>query len=142
MNFLKILTTGFILLVSSIFLAVSMGAFLAPGEVLEYLGLQAISDSAFNSIRSYYGGLNLAFAGFLFYAGFKMQKTALGFISLYTIGFLIGRVYSFFAEGAASAFVIRWTVIETILFFTSFLLIRAMLRTQKQAGVSKIEVQS
>ncbi|PWL30076.1 DUF4345 domain-containing protein [Roseivirga spongicola] len=142
MNFLRILITGFILLVSSIFLAVAMGAFFAPGEVMQYLSLQPVSDSAFNSIRSYYGGLNLAFAGFLFYAGFRMQKTALGFISLYTIGFLIGRVYSFFAEGVASAFVIRWTVVETILFVISFLLIRALLKTPEQAGTSKIEVQS
>lgn len=132
MKFLNILVTAFIILVSTIFLAVSMGAFMAPEQVMEYLSLQPISDSAFNSVRSYYGGLNLAFAVFLFYAGFKMRKTALGFISLYTIGFLIGRVYSFIAEGAASAFVIRWTVIEFILFTVSFLLVRALIQESKK----------
>ncbi|HEY9117420.1 MAG TPA: DUF4345 domain-containing protein [Roseivirga sp.] len=141
MKFLKILTTAFILLVSSIFLAVALGAFMAPERVMEYLSLQPLSDSAFNSIRSYYGGLNLAFAGFLFYAGFRMRKTALGFISLYTIGFLIGRVYSFIAEGVASAFVIRWTFVEFILFVVSFILIRALIKVSKQERELGLKIQ-
>ncbi|WP_420388261.1 DUF4345 domain-containing protein [Roseivirga sp.] len=139
MNFLKILTTGFILLVSLIFLAVSLGSFLAPEQVMEYLSIQAVSDSAFNSIRSYYGGLNLVFSLFLFYAAFRMQKTALGFISLYTIGFLIGRVYSFIAEGVANAFVIRWTAVEVILFLVSFLLIRAMIDRSSESSESRLD---
>jgi len=118
-----------------------MGSFLAPEEVMQYLSLELLSDSAFNSIRSYYGGLNLAFAGFLFYAGFKMRKTALGFISLYTIGFLIGRVYSFIAEGVASAFVIRWTAVELMLFLVSFLLIRALIKSTKRERELNLEIQ-
>lgn len=141
MKFIKILTTAFILLVSCIFLGVAMAAFMAPEQLMQYLGVEPVSTSAFNSIRSYYGGLNLAFAGFLFYAGFKMRKTALGFISLYTIGFLIGRVYSFIADGITSAFVIRWTFVEAILFVVSFLLIRALIKASKEQRELELKIQ-
>lgn len=127
MKVLKIVSTTFIVGVSLIFLAVAMGSLMAPERVMDYLNVQALSDSALSSIRSYYGGLNLALAIFLFYAAFNMRKAALAFIALYSGGFLFGRIYSVFAEGIPSAFVIRWTTIEFILMVVSFLLVRAMI---------------
>jgi len=134
MKIIKYISTTFIVGVSLIFLAVALGSLLAPEKVMDYLNVQALSDSAYSSIRSYYGGLNLALAMFLFYGAFKMRKAALGFIILYTVGFLFGRVYSVILEGIPSAFVIRWTVIEFILFVVSLALIRTMLSTTKKRG--------
>jgi len=127
---LKFVSSGFILLVSIIFFTVGLGALLAPETVMSYLDVEAVTDSAKNSIRSAYGGMNLAIGLFLFYGAAYLRKTSLALISLYMIGFLIGRVFSFIADGfTANLFVINWTVVEIILLVVSSVLFKSMLKT-------------
>lgn len=134
MKLIKTATSGFIIFVSLIFLAVGIGAIIAPELVMKYLKVQALEESAFNSIRSIYGGLNLAFALFLAYGAVNMRKSALGLIILYMSGFLFGRIYSFVLNGISSNFVLNWTFLEFSLLTISFVLFRNLVKVTKGRG--------
>lgn len=139
MKLIQTATSGFIIFVALIFFTVGMGAIVAPDLVMNYLKVQALEESAFNSIRSIYGGLNLAFALFLAYGAINMRKSALGLIILYMSGFLFGRVYSFVLNGISSKFVLNWTFLEVALLIISFILLRALVRTNKvQRKVARV----
>jgi len=47
-------------------------------------------------------------------------------------GFLFGRVYSFVLNGISSKFVLNWTFLEVVLLIISFILLRALVRTNKE----------
>ncbi len=132
MKLIKTATSGFIIFVALIFFTVGLGAITAPEMVMDYLKVQAIDESAFNSIRSIYGGLNLAFALFLAYGAMNMRKSALGLIILYMSGFLFGRVYSFILNGINSKFVLNWTFLEVALLIVSFVFLRALVKASKE----------
>ncbi|OEK02898.1 hypothetical protein BFP97_15805 [Roseivirga sp. 4D4] len=132
MKLIKTVTSGFIIFVSLIFLTVGVGAITAPEMVMSYLKVEALDDSALNSIRSIYGGLNLAFAIFLAYGAINMRKSALGLIILYMSGFLFGRIYSFLLNGLNSGFVLNWTFLEAALLIVSFVLLRALVKASRE----------
>lgn len=131
MTLIRKFSTAFIVFVACIFLAVAMAAFMAPDMVMDYLKVQAIDESAYNSIRSIYGGLNLAIAVFLAYSAMSMRKTGLGLITLYMGGFLLGRLYTFLEQGIHSSFVLNWTFLELVLFVASALLLRRLVRADR-----------
>ena len=132
MKLIQKLISAFIVFVAAIFFVVSMGAFFAPDMVMNYLQVEPVGAGAYNSIRSIYGGLNLVFALFLAYTAVNMRKTGLGFIALYMSGFLIGRLFSFVATGVPNNFIINWTVIELGLLVASVLLLRGIIKIQKE----------
>jgi hypothetical protein len=132
MKLIKIVASSFIGFVAFIFLAVGMAAIMAPEVVMEYLKVEAIGESAFNSIRSIYGGLNLAFALFLAYGAVNMRKEALGLIILYMSGFLFGRIYSFILTGINTTFLLNWTFVEAALLMVSVVLFRALAKVSEE----------
>ena len=137
MKALKFVSSGFILLVSIIFFTVGLGALLAPETVMSYLDVEAVTDSAKNSIRSIYGGMNLALGLFLFYGAAYLRKTSLALIALYMVGFLIGRIYSFVIDGfSVNLFVINWTIVEVILLAVSLVLFRSMLKNNTEESLN------
>lgn len=132
MKLIKFATTSFIGFVAIIFFTVAMGAFMAPEMVMEYLKVEPVEESAYNSIRSIYGGLSLAFALFLAYAAAYMRKAGLGLIILYMGGFLLGRIYSFIELGLHSQFVLNWTFVEAALLIVSVLLLRKLVKASRK----------
>lgn len=132
MKFIKIITTAFIGFVSLIFFTVAVAAISSPDMVMETLKVQALDASAYNSIRSVYGGLNLAIGAFLAYGAMYLRKASLGLIVLYMGGFLFGRIYSFMVNGLSSKLVLSWTFVEAILFIVSLLLLRSLVKARKE----------
>lgn len=132
MKIIKKLSTAFIAFVSFIFFAVAVGAIASPEMVMRALKIEALDESALNSIRSIYGGLNLAIAAFLAYGAVHMRKASLGLITLYMGGFLFGRIWSFLANGLSSKFILSWTFVEFALFVASMILLRHLVKAKKQ----------
>lgn len=122
-----IFSTVFLVFVGLAFLNVAIQAFINPQTVMDFVSVHLDNISARNSIRAYYGGVNLAFGIFLIYGAFKMKREALLLAILYGGGFLIGRIYSIFTEGIPSTFIITWLCIEgtlTLVSITLFYLLR------------------
>jgi hypothetical protein len=129
MNKIDLITKIFLGLVGLAFLNVAIQAFINPQAVMDFVEVALNNISAKNSIRAYYGGVNLAIALFLIYGAFKMQKEALIIASLYSGGFVIGRIYSIMAEGMPSKFILTWLCIEGVLTIVSLWLL--FLKTKK-----------
>ena len=105
------------------FLNTAIQAIVNPQATMDFVEVVLGNVSAKSSIRSFYGGVNLAFAIFMIYGAFKDQKTALTISALYCSGFAFGRFYSLAAEGMPSSFVITWMVLETFLAALSWYLL-------------------
>lgn len=118
-----ILTRLFLVLVGLAFFNIAVQAILNPQSVMDFVSVQLGNISARNSIRAYYGGVNLAFAIFLVYGAFKMQKEALILVLLYCSGFVFGRLYSIITEGEPSTFILTWLGIESLLAILSLWLL-------------------
>jgi Domain of unknown function (DUF4345) len=123
MDKIKVFTKIFLVLVGLAFLNVAVQAFINPQSVMDFVGVDLNNISARNSIRAYYGGVNLTFALFLIYGAFRKQSVALTLAALYGGGFVIGRIYSIIAEGQPSSFIFTWLIIEAILTFVSVTLL-------------------
>ncbi len=123
MSKISMVTKVFLVIVGLAFLNVAIQAFINPQTVMDFVSVNLDNISARNSIRAYYGGVNLSFALFLIYGAFKMQKEALILASLYGAGFVIGRLYSILTEGQPSAFILTWLSIESILTIASLTLL-------------------
>lgn len=130
MKTIHFVITLFLILVGLAFLNVAIQAFFDPQAVMDFVAVHLDNSSARNSIRAYYGGVNLAFGLFLIYGGFKMKKEALLLASLYGGGFVIGRLYSMITEGMPSSFILTWLVIESILALISVLLLTRLKKVQ------------
>lgn len=113
----------FLILTGLAFLNIATQAIANPQSIMDLVAVQLGNVSARNSIRAYYGGVNLAFAGFLLYGAFKMKKEALILVFLYCGGFVVGRLYSILTEGKPSSFILNWLVIESVLTIISLLLL-------------------
>ncbi|ASZ13691.1 DUF4345 domain-containing protein [Chitinophaga pendula] len=120
---IQTITKVFLSLTGIAFLNIAVQAILNPQSIMDLVSVQLDNISARNSIRAYYGGVNLAFAIFLLYGAFKMQREALTLVFLYCSGFVAGRLYSILTEGKPSAFILNWLVIESVLAILSFLLL-------------------
>ena len=129
MKNLNLITKIFLILVGLAFLNVGIQAFINPQSVMDFVSVDLNNINGRNSIRAFYGGVNLAFALFSIYGAFKMNKEALIFISLYGGGFVLGRVYSILAEGLPNNFILTWLIIESVLTIVSIFL---MLKLKKQ----------
>jgi hypothetical protein len=123
MNSTEKITRIFLILVGLTFLNVAIQAFINPQSIMDFVNVTLDNVSAKSSIRSFYGGVNLTFALFLIYGAFKAKKEALILTILYGGGFVLGRIYSIFAEGLPSHFVLTWLGIELILTSISIFLL-------------------
>lgn len=126
MSKISIIAKVFLIIVGLAFLNVAIQAFINPQTVMDFVSVHLDNISAKNSIRAYYGGVNLTFALFLIYGAFKMQREALILASLYGGGFVIGRLYSILAEGQPSSFILTWLAIESVLTLGSLTLINLL----------------
>jgi Domain of unknown function (DUF4345) len=116
----------FLIIVGLAFLNVAVQAFIDPQTIMDFVSVHLDNISARNSIRAYYGGVNLAFALFLIFGAFKMQREALILASLYGGGFVVGRLYSILTEGQPSTFILTWLTIESALTLISLTLLYRM----------------
>lgn len=117
---------AFLLLVGAAFLSIAIPAFINPQSIMDNVQVTLGNASALNSVRAMYGGVNLFFGFYLLYAAFKKQETGLLLVFLYGGGFVVGRIYSLFAEGNPSPFIIQWLCIESTLTILSILLLRKL----------------
>jgi hypothetical protein len=121
---------AFLLLIGLAFLNVAIQALFTPQAVMGNVGISLDNPSALNSIRAYYGGVNLFFGLFLAYSGFKAQATGLILSILYSGGFVAGRLLSFALDGQPNGFVTKWLFVESFVLIVSLLLYRAINRQQ------------
>ena len=116
----------FLVIVGLAFLSIAIPAFLNPQSIMDNVQVTLGNASAKNSIRAMYGGVNLFFGIYLIFAAFKNQHTGLTLVLLYTGGFVVGRIFSLFAEGNPSPFIIQWLCTESVLAILSILLLRKL----------------
>lgn len=126
MSKIRMIAKVFLVIVGLAFLNVAIQAFINPQTVMDFVSVHLDNISARNSIRAYYGGVNLTFALFLIYGAFKMQKEALIIALLYGAGFVIGRLYSILTEGQPSTFILTWLTIESLLTLSSLTILIQM----------------
>jgi hypothetical protein len=119
----ELFTKIFLIIVGLAFLNVAVQAFINPQSVMDFVGVSLNNISARNSIRAYYGGVNLTFALFLIYGAFKNKPTALILAALYGGGFVLGRIYGIVTEGMPSNFIFTWLCIESVLTAISLFLL-------------------
>ncbi len=130
MKKLNVIISVFLVLVGLAFLNVAVQAMIDPQTVMDFVNVELDNISARNSVRAYYGGVNLFFALFLIYGAFKMKRETLILTALYGGGFVVGRVYSILMEGTPSSFIWTWLGIESVLTVISLFLLY-QLRIQK-----------
>ena len=131
-------TKVFLVLIGLAFLNVGIQAFINPQSVMDFVGVVLDNVSARNSIRAYYGGVNVAFGLFLLFGAFKMQREALILCFLYGGGFVVGRIYSILVEGTPSSFIFTWLGIELVLTVVSFVLLYQKRMVSRRALVETI----
>ncbi len=124
------ITKAFLVLIGLAFLNVAIQALLNPQAVMGNVGISLDNPSALNSIRAYYGGVNLFFGLFLAYSAFRGQATGLILSILYSGGFVVGRLLSLSLDGQPNGFVTQWLFVESFVLIVSLLLYRAINRQQ------------
>lgn len=125
MKAIKISATVFLALMGLAFAKVGIEALTNPQAVLANVGIELNNSSALSSMRAVYGGMHFVFGLFCFWGAYKMRREALGLVTLYTIGFVVGRLSGVVADGAPNAFVSQWLVTESIsLAIAAFLLFK------------------
>lgn len=111
---MKLATQIFLGLMGLAFCKVGVETFLDPQAVLSAVNIELNNPSAFSSMRAVYGGMHLMFGLFCFYGIRKDLKTPLVLLTLYTSGFVLGRLSGWLAEGAPNEFVTTWLITESI----------------------------
>ncbi|MDX5321473.1 MAG: DUF4345 domain-containing protein [Bacteroidota bacterium] len=107
-------TTLFLVLMGMAFMNVGIQALLNPEGIMSFVDVELNNPSARNSIRAYYGAVNLFFGTFIALGSWKFKKEGLILLNLYCWGFVLGRTLSFAMDGTPNDFVTNWLVIETI----------------------------
>ena len=107
-------TRIFLILTGLATLNIALQAIADPQSVMNFVDVQLNNITARNSIRAFYGTVNLAFALFWLYAAFRAQRTGLLLAALYTGGFALGRLMSMALDGMPGAFALQWLVVESV----------------------------
>ncbi len=108
------ITQVFLALMGLAFSKTGLESLIDPQAVVANVGIVLDNASAASSMRAVYGGMHLVFGLFCFYGVFKKPFGPLLLITLYTIGFTIGRLTSIAADGLPNEFVITWLATEII----------------------------
>jgi hypothetical protein len=124
------ITAIFLILIGLAFINVAVQALFTPQTVMDNVGILLNNSSATNSVRANYGGMNLMYGLFCLYGAFRLQNAALGLIALFTLGFIVGRFWSFYLDGAANEFVLNWLITESAAFMISSVLLYLKLNFQ------------
>ncbi len=111
---MKIFTQIFLVIIGLAFAMVGVQALLTPQAVMDNVAITLDNISALSSTRAMYGGVNLLFGLFCLYGAFRASREALILVALYTIGFVIGRSFSIFADGMPNSFVLTWFTVEAV----------------------------
>lgn len=107
------------------FFSIALQALYDPQLIMNLVQDELTNINARNSIRAFYGGVNLAFGGFMLYSAYHRPEPALIILVLYTGGFFLGRLIGFMSDGPlVSTFIISWTIIELILCIASLWLLQ------------------
>ena len=123
MKTLTWVTRIFLILTGLATLNIALQAIADPQAVMNFVDVQLNNVTARNSIRAFYGTVNLAFALFWLYAAFRAQRTGLLLAALYTGGFALGRVLSIGLDGMPGAFALQWLVVESVFGTAAILLL-------------------
>lgn len=106
------ITRIFLLLIGLATMNIAVQALIDPQTVMTMVDVQLGNVTARNSIRAFYGTVNLTFALFWLYAAFRAQRTGLLLAALYTGGFVAGRLLSIALDGMPGAFALQWLMVE------------------------------
>lgn len=104
----------FLILMGLAFMNVGVQALLNPEGIMSFVDVELNNPSAKNSIRAYYGAVNLFFGLFLVVGSWKLKKEGLILVNLYCWGFVVGRILSLAMDGTPNEFVTNWLYIEAI----------------------------
>ena len=110
----KRITQIFLGLMGLAFCKVGVEALLTPQAVMANVGIVLDNSSALSSIRAVYGGMHFVFGAFCIWGIFKGSKGPLLLVTLYTAGFVFGRLAGIVIDGAPNTFVITWLLTEFI----------------------------
>lgn len=113
---LKRTTQVFLALMALAFCKAGIEALLNPQAVLANVGIELTNASALSSMRAVYGGMHLVFGLFCFWGIFKSLTQPLMIVTLYTAGFVAGRVWSWAVDGMPNTFVTTWLATEVFSF--------------------------
>lgn len=126
----------FLVLMGLAFANVGVQALVNPEGIMGFVDVELNNPSARNSIRAYYGAVNLFFGLFLILGSWKLKKEALILVNLYCWGFVVGRVSSLALDGTPNDFVMNWLIIESVSGVIALLLLRAnMLASGKLTSI-------
>ncbi|MCK6692073.1 MAG: DUF4345 domain-containing protein [Thermoanaerobaculia bacterium] len=123
----------FLILMGLSALNIALQALADPQTVMNFVDVELGNITARNSIRALYGGVNLAFALFWLYAAFRAQREGLILGTLYTGGFVLGRLLSIALDGMPGAFALQWLVVESVCAIGSVVLLALLPRLQRDA---------
>ena len=105
---IKRIAQVFLGLMALAFCKTGIEALVNPQAVLANVGIDLNNPAALSSMRAVYGGMHLVFGLFCAWGLLKNQSAALLLVTLYTAGFVTGRLASWMADGAPNEFVITW----------------------------------
>lgn len=132
----KRITQVFLVLMGLAFCKVGAEALLDPQAVLQQVGITLDSASALSSMRAVYGGMHFMFGCLCFWSAFRRPEPALLMVSLYTAGFVAGRLCSIFADGVPNAFVLTWFGTEVFSLVAALVLLKFQRQSAPQVGAA------
>ena len=138
MKTLTWVTRIFLILTGLATLNIALQAIADPQSVMNFVDVQLNNVTARNSIRAFYGTVNLSFALFWLYAAFRAQRTGLLLAALYTGGFALGRLLSMALDGMPGAFALQWLVVESVFGTSAILLL--ILTTRSRPSSPNLQV--
>ncbi|CAN5335967.1 hypothetical protein BH10BAC4_BH10BAC4_09550 [soil metagenome] len=127
----KRFTQIFLGLMSLAFCKVGIEALINPHTVLAQVGILLDNASATSSMRAVYGGMHLMFGVYCISGIFKDSKGPLQLLTLYTAGFVLGRITGIVADGSPNTFVMTWLITETVSLATAGTLLIVQGRRQR-----------
>lgn len=102
-------------------ISVGLQGLFSTDAIMQPVGIALNNPSAYISIMSSYGGVNLVFGLFYAYAAFKAQPLGLLLYLLYVGGIIFGRIAGFFQVGMGNTFVMTWFGVELVFLSLAFI---------------------
>jgi hypothetical protein len=102
---------------SLMYLGFGIAIFFFPVEVLSKAKIFLSDPIGIMEARSFYGGLEIGLGAFILYSYFVFEPLCPILLTLFLLSFtLLGRIYGYFIDSAASAYLIYALLIEGSIF--------------------------
>jgi Domain of unknown function (DUF4345) len=113
-QFIRLASSGFILLSCLALSAVSIMAFMNPQSVMDLVKVRLGNTDAISSIRGIYGGVGLTIVLSLLYLLLNNRRQALVFLCMLWGFYAISRLITIGVEGQLGTFGMQWLWVESV----------------------------